>query len=200
VLQEHEVLPVGATTPVKVDLRVIAATHRDLDALSEAGQFRRDLLARLAGHIIRLPALRERREDLGLLVATLLQRLGASSATLTAPAARALFRYGWPSNIRELEKCLESATVLANGSPLLLEHLPEKVAEAAEASPAHADAEPEPEAPVAKEQDLLRRSHLVDLLRSHRGNVSAVARALGTSRTQVHRWVKRFRLDPDSYR
>src|SRR5262249_52971384 len=80
VLQEREVVPVGAARPIKVDVRLISATHRDLDELAKDGRFRPDLLARIGGFRLELPALRERREDLGLLVANLLERLAGAAA------------------------------------------------------------------------------------------------------------------------
>jgi hypothetical protein len=132
VLQESEVLPLGATTPVRVDLRLVCATNRDLGALVAQGKFRADLLARLGGFTLTLPPLRRRREDLGLIIATLLPRLAADRAgqvTFGYEAARALLRYEWPHNIRELERCLAAALVLASDGAVKLEHLPEAVRE-----------------------------------------------------------------------
>src|SRR5262249_19061712 len=129
VLQEREVVPVGATRPMPVDIRLIAASHRDLDAIVARNDFRADLFARVSGIKVTLPPLRERLPDLGLLVATLLARLGASErTTFDVQAARALFRYAWPLNIRELEKALAAAVVLAGEVPIELEHLPPQVA------------------------------------------------------------------------
>ena len=130
VLQEGEVLSVGATRPVKVDVRVLAATHRDLAALVHGGQFRADLLSRIAGFTVRLPPLRERPEDLGLLVASLLKRVAGDAAAhvrFTCEAGRALARHRWPLNVRELEQCLRAALVLAGTQPVDLAHLPEAV-------------------------------------------------------------------------
>ncbi len=125
VLQEQEVVPVGDDTPVKVDMRLCAATLRDLDALVEMGLFRRDLYARMFGLELQLPALRERREDLGILLAALLARMpGGDAVTFTPGAVRALLRHDWPLNIRELEKCLPAAVALAAGAPVDVEHLP----------------------------------------------------------------------------
>lgn len=127
VLQEREVLPVGATRPVKVDIRVLAATHRDLAALVADGRFRGDLLARVSGLMFNLPPLRERREDLGLLIGMLLKRHfegRAKQIRFSSEAARALLAHGWPSNIRELEQCLTAAVVLARGEPIQESHFP----------------------------------------------------------------------------
>jgi DNA-binding NtrC family response regulator len=200
VLQEQEVLAVGATHPVKVDLRVVASTHRDLDALVAEERFRADLLARLSGFSLSLPPLRERREDLGLLIAALLRKLsgdGATDVTFTPDAARALLLHRWPLNVRELEKCLSSATVLARDGLVGLEHLPASVRDARESTPATTPSPPR----LSKQEDEHRRHDaLVDLLRKHDGNVTAVAREMGKPRTQVQRWLRRLGIDPLSFR
>jgi hypothetical protein len=139
VLQESEVLPLGASSPVQVDLRLVCATHQDLAALVAQGKFRADLLARLGGFTLTLPPLRRRREDLGLIIATLLPRLAAERAgkvTFGFEAARALLRYEWPHNVRELERCLAAALVLAGDGAVKLEHLPEAVRELRPSRPA----------------------------------------------------------------
>ena len=132
VIQESEVLPAGATRPVKVDLRLVCATHRDLQALVAEGKFRADLLARIGGFSITLPPLQERREDLGLIISVLLRKAAPERAdriTFSYEAGRALLRYSWPLNVRELEKCLSAAVVLARDGTVMLEHLPEAVRE-----------------------------------------------------------------------
>jgi len=205
VLQEREVTPVGATRPVKVDLRLVAATHRDLDALAAEERFRTDLLARLSGFTLLLPPLAERREDLGLLVAALLARMlgeRAAQVRFTPEAARLLYQYRWPANVRELEKSLGTAVVLAADGAVGEEHLPPPLrtqtpqSTAPHMEPARA-AEPEP--PLTDEEQR-HRDELDALLRAHGGNVSHVARACGKARMQVHRWIKRYALDLDSYR
>jgi len=208
VLQEREVTPVGDTRPIKVDFRVICATHRDLEAQVELGQFRADLYARLSGYRFSLPPLRERREDLGLLIAALLQRTVPGRDVQFEPeAARALCRHDWPHNVRELERCLASAVVRARGAAIALEHLsitaaasgahgalpgadPAKAASRADSSPPAGS--PAPARP--------RREQLESLLRTHRGNVTAVARALGKARSQIQRWLHYYELDPAHYR
>ncbi|MBZ0230787.1 MAG: sigma 54-interacting transcriptional regulator, partial [Deltaproteobacteria bacterium] len=110
VLQEHQVTPVGDTTPVPVDVRVIAATHRDLRQMAADGRFRDDLLARLAGLVVSLPPLRQRREDLGHMIADTLARSGApASITFTSDAAHLLFSRAWKRNVRELEQAIAAA-------------------------------------------------------------------------------------------
>jgi DNA-binding NtrC family response regulator len=112
VLQEREVLPIGGMRPVAVDLRVVAATHRPLDAMADSAAFRSDLLARLTGYRIRIPPLRQRREDLGLFLADMLgQRRGADGCRLTIGVLRALLRHDWPTNVRGLEQTLTRALV-----------------------------------------------------------------------------------------
>ncbi len=195
VLQEREVVSIGDTRPTKVDVRFAAATHRQLDDMIDGGTFRRDLYARLYGYVVELPPLRQRREDLGLLVRALLRRIpGGDRAKLTAAAARLLFRHDWPLNVRELEKALASAVALAEGRAILPEDLPEPVRREPALRPPIAGASP----PVLDDDAL--RARLVALLESNEGNVAAVARAMGKERMQIHRWARRFQLDLDSYR
>ncbi len=205
VLQESEVLAVGATRPVKVDVRVLAATHQDLEKLVAAGEFRADLLARLTGFTVRMPPLRWRREDLGLLIGVLLRRIvpgRAAQVQLSGEAARALLRYRWPLNIRELEKCLTAAVVLAAEGPIELAHLPEPVRDALAAPPGSTPSITlsAGEEPIAPEGDAQKREELIALLREHAGNVAAVARAMGKARMQIHRWIKRYGLSLDTFR
>ncbi len=187
VLQEREVVPVGATRAIPVDLRIICATHADLEARVAEGSFRADLYARLAGLKFRLPSLRERREDLGILTAALLQRSANSERVrFDREAVWAMALYDWPLNIRELEQVLSAAVAWAGGATIGLSHLPLHVAAMMQVAP-------------PSEDEALRRE-LVDALRKHRGNVSATARELGKARVQIRRWCKRFALDPESYR
>jgi transcriptional regulator with GAF, ATPase, and Fis domain len=193
-LQESEVLPVGATKPVKIDIRLLAATHHDLPRMVEQGGFRADLFARVSGFTVRLPPLRERREDLGLLTGVILRRMAADLVeriSLTPEAASALFAHDWPLNVRELEKCLSAALVLAAGQPIDLPHLPDW-AQSRQEQPAPA--------PPASEADLQKREQLLALLKEHHGNVSSIARSLGKARMQVQRWLKRFGIDAAAFR
>ncbi len=198
VLQEREVTPLGSSRPVRVTIQVVAATHHDLGTLVAREQFRRDLFARIAGFTVRLPLLSQRREDIGLLVASLLPRVApdqAAAIRLRVEAARALFNYEWPLNVRELEGCLGIATALAGRGPIKLEHLTEAVRGERPAADTPAENLP----PLSPEEQK-RRDDLMELLREHRGNISAVARAAGKARVQIHRWLRRYRLDPRSYR
>jgi transcriptional regulator with PAS, ATPase and Fis domain len=187
VLQDSEVRPVGSVQTTQVDVRVIAATHMPLEELVERGAFRRDLYARLAGYTFTLPPLRERRIDLGLLVAALLSlgKLGPPhEVRMEAEAARALVRHDWPMNVRELEQCLRAAFILADEGVITVDELP-----AALGTPAAPEAASAP--PAAGDDSAAR---LVALIAEHHGNVSAIARALQTSRTQVHRLMARYGL------
>lgn len=186
VLEEHEVRAVGAASATAVDLRVVAATHRDLDSLVDDGKFRDDLVARLAGFEIELPPLAERRVDLGVMLAELLP----PTTQLAGVAARALFAYAWPRNIRELVRAIERAVALAGNAELALAHFPDEIATARFAAPAAA---------IAPGTDA-RRDELVALLEKHHGNVSKVALDLGRVRQQVQRWLKRYGIDPERYR
>jgi DNA-binding NtrC family response regulator len=216
VLQEREVLPVGATKPVRVDLRVVAATHRRVDQLQGGdGEFRADLYARLAGLTFDLLPLRERREDLGLLVAGILRKIAPARVdrlAFSAAFATALLRHDWPLNVRELAQALGVAIVLADEDPastrapegepvkttLDLGHLPESVRRALQQEPTRTRTSAPAPAP-AREDDPLRTS-LLEALRATRGNVSEVARTMGKTRMQIHRWMKRFGIDPESFR
>ena len=200
VLQEGEVTPVGSTRGVQVDVRIVAATHRDLTELMAGGHFRRDLYARLAGFSHTMPPLAERREDLGLLIGALLARhSGHSTATLEIEAARALFAYEFPLNIRELEQGLAAALVLSGGEPISVQHLPQAMqGDARGSAPLRSSASSPPEA--RSEDDERNYRALVSALRDTRGNVSETARRLGKARQQIQRWLRRFELEPTAFR
>ena len=187
-LAQAQVLPVGGTTAVPVDLRVVCATNRDLKAMAAAGTFRADLLARLQGLVVELPPLRERLADLGVFVSALLRRHAPEpeAVRFEPEAARALLRHRWPFNVRELDQALAAALLLAGGKPIALAHLPEELREGPR---------PVSAPPLAPEEQELR-ARLVALLVEHGGNLSAVARVLGKGRTQIVRWVQRFGIDP----
>jgi transcriptional regulator of acetoin/glycerol metabolism len=189
VLQEREVRPVGDTAVVPVDIRTIAATHLDLEARVEAGAFRRDLFARIGSYRVTLPPLRDRIEDLGLLIARFSESLAVQRIELEA--ARALFGYRWPLNVRELQSALSTASVLSSEGTICLEHLPE---------PLRTLDQPGPEKQGLSEEDRALVDSLKSLLEEHRGNISAIARAMGKDRKQIQRWLKRFELDAESYR
>jgi transcriptional regulator with GAF, ATPase, and Fis domain len=193
VLQEREVRAVGDTRGVTVDFRLVTATLHDLEARVRAGAFRADLLARIGGFHIELPALRDRRVDLGLLVGALLSRLAPGrTVRFSLDAVRALAAYTWPANIRELERGLAAALALARDADTLeAAHLPASIRSARPAADAAIELDAEQRA---------LRDDLVALLEVNGGNISAVARQLGKARMQVQRWIARFGLDPARYR
>jgi DNA-binding NtrC family response regulator len=205
-LQEREVQPLGTDKPVPVNLRVVSATHRDLEASVRASQFRADLLARLAGYRVRLPPLRERREDLGLLVARLLERIEdvpTANVSFSAAAARALVSHAWPRNVRELEHRMRLGVVLAKGGVVDVDHIfgpdaePYMVMDRDEAPTATTTSAGRAVANTAHDG---HRAEVEAMLELHRGNISAVARAMGKARVQVQRWIKRYGLDPAKHR
>ena len=194
-LQEHEVLAVGATRPVDVDLRLVTATHRKLDALVQREQFRTDLLARISGVVLELPPLRERIDDVGIIIAALLARHTSTDnrvPIIGSDAMRLILRYSWPLNIRELEHALRAALALSP-ERIDVEQLP------AALRGATAPAQPSPAAAARRwtpEQEA-RRAEVAALLVEHRGNVSEVARRMGKDRVQIRRWIKLFGLSLD---
>lgn len=206
VLQEGEVVAVGSTEPTRVDVRIVCATHRDLGAMVDAETFRGDLFARLSGFLLELPPVRERRQDLGIVIAALLDRVAPEQAhdvTFSAEAARALLLHPLPRNVRQLEQALGAALVLARGGRIELEHLPEELRAAPPPSrPPSESAPPTQESPELRlsPREARQRDELVALLRAHGGNVSAVARVLGKARMQVQRWMKRYRIDATPFR
>ncbi|WP_288581082.1 sigma-54-dependent Fis family transcriptional regulator [uncultured Methylobacterium sp.] len=199
VLAEREVTALGAVKPSPVDIRVIAATHRDLAALVAEGRFREDLLYRLAGARFVLPPVRER-ADVSALVARLLAgRPG--SPRLSPAAAAALARHPWPGNVRELLGALDYACALAEGPEIVPADLPPTVAawRPDPAPPAAAPVRDEPpagplaDAPAGVLADPLA-DPLAEALRRRAWNVSAVARDLGLDRSTVHRRMRRLGL------
>jgi len=163
ILEHGELLPVGANAPVKVDVRVIAASQQNLEALAAEQRFRSDLLARLSGLTLELPPVRERREDLGLLVRGLLSRKLArplDGVGFTCEAARALFLHGWPRNLHELEKALQTGMALAGGARIAAQHLPPAVLGD---HPARAAAQPSP-APLPPGPSAAKVQHFIDEL------------------------------------
>lgn len=194
VLQEREVLPVGATRPTNVDVRIIAATNKPLETRCLQGEFRADLLARLAAYQHALPPLRERTEDLGILLSDLSRRATSAKAhtmRLHLHVARRLVAYSWPQNIRELDNLLLVASTLAERGIMEVAHLPESMTKSA--------SKPLPDSEPPSNPDELRQQ-IVQLLEQHRGNVTLVARAMGKTRMQVHRWMQKFGIDPEMYR
>jgi two-component system response regulator FlrC len=199
VLQERQYERVGGTTTLQADVRLIAATNRDLDAAVAEGRFRDDLYFRLAVFPIRLPALRERGEDILLLaehfVRSLGGRMGRPAAGVSGGARELLLAHSWPGNIRELQNAIERALILAQGELVSAEHLG-----IAPRAPRDMTAPPGPAPPTELPTAMLtiaeqQKRMIVDALRRTHGNKARAAAALGLSRTQLLRRIRRFNLD-----
>lgn len=206
VLQSKEVYPLGSTAPEIVDVRIVCATHRDLRRLQREDSFRPDLFARLNEYQLRLPPLRDRKEDIYLLLRTFLGRHGRPDLGVSFLFMTALLQYDWPYNVRELEACAKRAIALADGAVLDDHLLPEPVREAmAEYGRAGLAQEQGDETDNAVDPGRLRHgtpteTELRALLMEHEGNVAAVGRLLGKARMQIHRWVDRYGIDLGEYR
>jgi DNA-binding NtrC family response regulator len=210
-LQEKEIRRVGDNRAAKVDVRVVAATHRDLLVEVAAGRFREDLYYRLAVFPIRLPSLRERAEDVPTLAAHLLAKHARTHRKplqgFEPAALRALSAHPWPGNVRQLENAIERAAAVAAGPGIALDDLGPDVRGAA-ASPAPAPAAPDAEAgarlPYRDAIELARerasRDYLAALLREHEGNVTRAAQAAGMERESLHRLMKRYALRAEDFR
>ena len=197
VLQQREVVPVGDSLPVPVDIRVITATHRNLPAMVTEEKFREDLYSRLLGVTITIPPLRHRRHDIGILIGTLLRRLDPSGQARLAPAAaHAIFRYEWPRNVRELERALAGGLARSPDGVIDLQHLPNEI-EGLE--PVESSGPVSAPPPLSAEDEALR-AELVATLTRHGGNVTAAAKELGKHREQLHRWARRLGIDLESFR
>ncbi len=199
VLQEHEVEPLGAEGPHPVDVRVIAATNRDLKKQVADGAFREDLRYRLHVVELRLPALRERRGDIPLLAESFLARYatrdGRPTMRLSEAAHEALAAAPWPGNVRELENAVERAVVLSRGDVLEVADL------GLESSPEPAAIEETLKAILSGKMTLdgLERSILLESLRRCEGNFSRTARALGITRRALQYRMERIReASPES--
>jgi two-component system response regulator HydG len=194
VLQEGEVRPVGSNQPQTVDVRVLAATNRDLGQLMQQGKFREDLFYRLNVIPVTIPPLRERREDIPALAEHFLQRLGRKQGRelrLTAEAVERLLCYPWPGNVRELENTMERTAILACNETFGPEDLP-----------AHIAAGTPPGAPLSlpREQTLaeIEKAHILLTLERFGWNHSRTAEALGIGRTSLWRKLKEYQIADNS--
>ncbi len=206
-LQEKEIRRVGDTQAIAVDVRVIAATHRDLREEARAGRFREDLFYRLNVFAVTLPPLRDRPEDVPLLAAHFLDKHArALRRTLRGFAAEAMSRlasHTWPGNVRELENVVERAVAVASGELVLPEDLPAEVrSEAgAPATPAAAAlaAMPYKDA-VAGARDRVSRDYLVALMTEFGGNVTRAAERAGVERESLHRLLRKYGLRSEDFK
>jgi DNA-binding NtrC family response regulator len=193
VLQHREVIPVGATEPIPIDTRILAATNRDLEDEIKRGNFRRDLFYRLNVIALHLPPLRDRREDIPLLAESFLQRgaqlRGDEPKRLSDEAAEALLAYTWPGNVRELENALERAVILTLGSTIAASALPERVTEE-RSEPLVAD-----RVTANPTLDVIEKAYILWVLQSEQGNKTRAAEVLGIDPSTLHRKLARFGVE-----
>ncbi|MFY9845183.1 MAG: sigma-54 dependent transcriptional regulator [Terriglobales bacterium] len=189
-LQEKEVRPVGSNQKVKVDVRIMAATNRDLDSEYKRGTFRKDLYFRLNVVTISLPPLRERRSDIPILAAFFLERLAPGrSVSVSGNAMKALLAYDWPGNVRELENCLERAVALGAQSIIEVSDLPSGINRS----------EPRAEALDLRESsdtDLedIERATIERVFSQVNGDKALAGKMLGISRATLYRKLKRYNI------
>jgi two-component system response regulator HydG len=193
VLQHREVIPVGATEPIPIDTRVIAATNRDLDQEIARGNFRSDLFYRLNVIALDIPPLRQRREDIPLLAEAFLQQIavarGEEPKTLSADAAEQLQSYNWPGNVRELENAVERAVILAADGVITPAALPDRVREQ-KAEPLIS------ERPMTNPSlEAIERAYIMWVLSSEGGNKSRAAETLGIDPSTLYRKLSRFGVE-----
>jgi two-component system response regulator AtoC len=196
VLQERQFERVGGTRSIGADVRVIAATHQDLEALAAEGRFRSDLFYRLQGVRLVMPPLRERIDDLPLLVTHLLeraaQRLWRQPATVSTEGLRSLWTYPWPGNIRELQHVLEGAMVLSDGV-ILPEHLPPAVLRGAKAGAA-GDTSPSVTGSLDEALEDWERRAILDALQKAHGVQARAAKILGITERSLWYRVKKLKI------
>lgn len=198
VMQEHEVRRVGSTSSVKVDVRIIAATNRDLAAQVKDGKFRDDLYYRLNVVRIALPCLAERQEDIPMLAHHFLQKYakhGSHVRGFTPETMALLKRYHWPGNVRELENAVERAVSLSHGPLLLPEDLPEAIRADPDPSAMHKESRGDADSEALLTLDEVEKRHLSRVLKETRGNKVKAAKILGIDRRTLYRMAERFGLD-----
>ena len=193
VLQHREVIPVGATESLPIDTRLIAATNRDLEEAMRRATFRQDLYYRLNVIALYLPPLRERQDDIPLLVEAFLQRLsttrGGGEKVLSDAAAAAIAAYQWPGNVRELENALERAWILTPGETIEPSVLPERVTSPTPSRLLDERAAPNPTL------ESIERAYILWVLNAEGGNKTRAAESLGIDPSTLHRKLSRFGSD-----
>ncbi|GAB6934265.1 sigma-54-dependent Fis family transcriptional regulator [Calditerricola yamamurae] len=202
VLQEKEILRLGGSRPIPVDVRIIAATHRDLAQLVREGRFRADLFYRLNVVSVAIPPLRDRREDIPLLIDHFLRRF-ADKYNRSLPQlnpdleAFLVHAYDWPGNVRELENAVEHAVLFCTGNRIDATHFPPSIAQAYLANTPNPTARLLPPSPSGahNNHDAGERERLLAVLSETGGNLSEAARRLGIARTTLYRKLKKFGLE-----
>jgi two-component system response regulator HydG len=189
VLQQREVIPVGATDSIPVDVRIIAATNRDLEEEVRRGNFRSDLFYRLNVIAMDLPALRDRRDDLILLIDAFLQGMAdgdEAPKALSSEAMDAVMVYEWPGNVRELQNALEHAVVLSTGALIEPQHLPDRITRRKKEPLVAERAQPNPSL------DLIERAYIMFVLQAEGGNKTRAAEVLGIDPSTLYRKLSRY--------
>lgn len=190
VLQQREVIPVGATETIPVNARVIAATNRDLEDEIKRGTFRTDLYYRLNVISISLPPLRHRKDDIPLLAESFLKRTseqtGEPAKTMSDDTVQALAEYSWPGNVRELEHALERAAILTKGNSVAPSALPERILDRTAKPLVNDEVQPNPTL------DTIERAYIKWVLESEGGNKSRTAEVLGIDPSTLYRKLARF--------
>ncbi len=193
-LQEKEVRPVGSNQKFKVDVRVIAATNRDLEAEYRAGQFRKDLYFRLNVVTVHLPALRERRSDIPMLVHWFLDRYAKGSAIqVTSAAMKSLLQYDWPGNVRELENCVERATALGDNKIIDVEDLPPAIRSSSPTSDVVSNTSVQSSLSATDLEDI-ERATIQRVFEQVKGDKVVAGKMLGISRATLYRKLKRYNI------
>jgi len=195
-LQQREYEPVGGTTPIKADIRVVAATNRDLKELVAQGKFRDDLYFRLAVVKFELPTLKDRREDIPYLVDHFIEKFNARQGkhvlSVSPDVMSILMQHDFPGNIRELENIIEYCFVVCHGSIIQKEHLPVELTSVAKTPARHL---PDSGDPIMVALD--ERSRIVSALSQCDGNLTRASASLGMHRTTLWRKLKRYQIDTD---
>ena len=189
-LQEKEIRPVGSTRRVPINVRILAATNRDLEAAVQQGAFRKDLFFRLNVVNIRIPVLRERKADIPLLVGHFLERMNAATGverTISDEALRLMMAYDWPGNIRELESCLERAATLTSGPNIHIGDLPTQVQNGGRPAPSE-NGHPSGVVPIAE----MEREAIFSALKRVGGDKMKAAKLLGIGKTTLYRKLKEY--------
>jgi len=192
VLQEREVIPVGATEAIPVDVRIVAATNRDLDEEIRRGGFRSDLFYRLNVITLHLPPLRDRPDDVPLLAAYFLQRFSDTrgrQVRLTPETLEAMVGYDWPGNVRELENALERAAVMTPGEDIEPGALPAKITERAPQPLVQASLPPNPTL------EIIERAYIHWVLQAEGGNKTRAAEVLGIDPSTLYRKLLRYGME-----
>ncbi len=197
VLQEKEVRPVGSNQKVKVDVRVVAATNRDLESAYKEGNFRKDLYFRLNVVTLHLPALRERKSDIAPLVHYFLDKFAPGKMiSISASATRCMMQYEWPGNVRELENCIERAVALGSQETIDVQDLPPALRPQQALQPAGEDPLLVPAGSSATDTDLekLERTTIQRVFEQVNGDKALARKMLGISRATLYRKLKRYNI------